>query len=407
MFGLFGVKFLSIPERLKDRLTKLASIQEKLVQQLLSCPGIDEAVALMTCNRIEFYFICKPSHRIDEFMINWLASLDPDISQADIKDHAYQYSHQEAITHLLKTATGIDSIILGETQVLGQLKKAYLRCCQSGAAGKQFSAIFPRIFNATKAIRSDSNLNKYASSLGAIVRSICSEVPSKSLLFIGTGQVFQSVIPYLSKYTITIATKNMQRNPESFAHKLVHYDTAVQQIETFDIIISATNQDDWVLSPKHLGGNHDKPQMIIDLGSPKNVDPTVKKLKRITLIDLDYIHQLAKLRQSHKQLMETNSKHSIYKHARHIYQQTQPDEVIKNLISFRQQIEKIQNEQTQLALKELKSGKSAEIILRQSLQQLCNKVLHIPTINLKKAPKDHQENLISLAKQLFEVEGEC
>lgn len=409
MFYLFGVKFNSKLCPLRNTVATMDEpFQAKLTQQLLACPEISEAIIIPTCNRLEIIIFCQPHQSICTFIIGWINSFSQDNYEAFLKKNSYQLSERAAIQHIIKTAAGLDSMITGETQVFGQIKKSFAIAKNADGIGKTFKQLFPRIFHAAKNIRTETQLEQQTTTLGGLVRSVLDKKQIQSILLIGYGEVIQSIVPYLKAWNVSIATRSSAiAEPPQDGILLLNINDAIEKLEQFDCIISATNHKAAIIKAEHFKTQPSKPITLIDLAIPYDIDPTVSTLNHITLYNLDQIQQKATLHKTQQKEVIKRAHALVESHSDWIIDLNSLDQANEDIKALRKKIDIIHNQQLSQALQSLKNGDDPETVLRQHLRLLSNKILHKPTINLKKAARKEQKHILELAKTLFEVEGEC
>ncbi|MBF13264.1 MAG: glutamyl-tRNA reductase [Legionellales bacterium] len=408
MIYLFGIKFDSMACVIRQSTAVMDEQQQAaLTQELMACPEIQEAIIMPTCNRFEIVLDCEPHASLALFITHWVCSFCNCSPSFLSEKSTYELRDIEAVNHLIIVAAGLDSPIMGETQIFGQIKQAFNLSQRSGCIKGSFYQLFNRIFHAAKKIRSETQVHRWSPTLSQRVRKIVAKEKSPTILVIGYGSVSQSIIDSLKGHTITITSRNINHiKPRHQYANCIDINQALNHLNQYDIIISATRSKDPVIHPYQLTALT-KDITLIDLAVPHDVDPSVKQMDHVRLVDLDHIQQQdpeVKKTQMHQHL---RAEKIAQCYAEWIMDLIKLDHRKKDIRAIRNKIDQMQQDALTAALKSLRNGSDPESVLRQHFRLLTNKILHKPTIHLKKAIQNDENTLVDFTKHLFEVDGEC
>ncbi len=293
---------------------KSASIQEREPMQLtpddiprvddllISFPGVLEAATVSTCNRIEFYMVVRSSVTPFEVVVELYRtyrSIDVTLS----REMFFERYDNLAVRHLARLTAGLNSMVLGETQIFGQVKKAYSTACSVKSAGKILHRLFHQAFRAGKRVREETIIGKRPVSVGGVAARLISErVPegrAPRVLFIGASEMISLAAEHLRKVgfeRFIFANRTVayaERLASAFGGNAITLEQLGSEIADVDVVVSCTGSSLPVVTKLHYGDRSDgaKAQLVIDLGVPRDIDFAVRELPAITVYDLDDIHR--------------------------------------------------------------------------------------------------------------------
>src|SRR6266536_1187920 len=303
---VLGLSHHTAPVALRERCA-FAEARVPATLQLLRQSGLaEEAVILSTCNRVELYVATSLEPRrafgeLHEFLLNCHDYRDP------ISDEIYQLTEPQSLEHLFKVACGLDSMVLGETEILGQLKKAYDLALQHHHTGGQLNKAFQRAFNVAKQLRTETNIQRGNVSVASVAvelaEKIFSSLAGRQVIVIGAGETSaKAARALLSRGARSIIVSNRSYDrAEALAKELngraVHFDRWAEEFRQIDIIVSSTSAPHYVLDRARLEpvmplrGN--EPLLLIDLAVPRDIDPEVNFLENVYLYNVDDLQAIA------------------------------------------------------------------------------------------------------------------
>ena len=261
--------------------------------------GNTEALALCTCNRTEIYVVCKEDEA-PNFAL-FLSDIS-NIPKETITQAAVLYQNQEVIEHLFMLACGLKSMVIGETEILGQLKKAYANALAANSTGKILNRTFQHVFTLAKHIRSGTEIGSFRVSVASIavaeILKQCKDIETLNIYVWGTGEVGRATVKALDAHGAKPGIV-LSRNPERFKSEplspgwiTINSSAHAEVISDADIFISCTGASHQVILPRHLC-KVNKPLILVDLAVPRDVSPEVRELENITLIDMDDIGKIS------------------------------------------------------------------------------------------------------------------
>lgn len=407
---VYGMNHRSAPLVIREQVMIAHEHLVPALQSILSEEGILEAVILSTCNRCELYAIADNGHRLGQWMAKQHHKGD-----GSYEKYTYLYSGEEAVAHLLRVAVGLDAQVMGEPQILGQVKAAFATAHDVGAAGPELNRLFQQVFNSAKAIRHDTGLGAHAISASYLTwlmmqQCVAMDKPT-SIVLVGAGEMIASLIPYLGQTTtlqITLINRTMEHaegllpsatiKPMSFLFDaLKDCDIAVFATESYQPLVTRD-----ALLP--ILATRTKPLYCLDLAMPRNVEASVVDCPHVSLFNLDDIQLLADDNQEKRQEAALTAEEYIVTHSGRYQKRLENIEFDHIIKSYRRKINDLREQELKRALQKLQDGVEAEIVLKEFSHALANKIMHHPSSALNQARFEKNNDWLMLAKNLLGLE---
>ena len=410
VFVACGLNHKTAPLDVREKVALPVAMQDTLLSSLVGLPAVNEAAILSTCNRTEIYCDTDDPNTI----IPWLArehQLSPDL----LTPYIYMHHGHHGIRHTLRVASGLDSMMLGEPQILGQMKQAYQQGCRAGTVKNNLQHVFQYVFGATKRVRNQSGIGNNPVSIAyAAVQLIGQIFPDYSALnvfIIGSGETSSLVANYLKKegtHRFMIASRT-QENSQALANSLGAKALTISDIPHYlsqaDVIISATSCPLPFINKgmvEHaLNQREQAPLFFLDLAIPRDIEPNVAELPAVHLYNIDDLQLVIEKGMNERrtsaikaeQLIDCELDNYIRSH-----RSLKANDVISN---YRHQMQTIAQQELQRAMQKLSAGKCQFNVLEEFSERLVNKLTHTPTIGLRHAASDNREELLDLAQYLL------
>jgi glutamyl-tRNA reductase len=303
---VIGLSHHSSPVTVRERFA-FAEARVPATLQLLRDSGIaDEAVILSTCNRVEIYAATsleptKAFAAMQDFLINCHDYRDP------LTDEIYSLMEPQSVHHLFKVACGLDSMVLGETEILGQLKKAYDLALQNGHTGSRLNKAFQRAFNVAKQIRTETNIQRGSVSVGSVAvelaEKIFSNLADRQVLIIGAGDTSEKAARALlsrGAHSIIVANRSYEKAVAlagELGGRAVQFDNWANEFVNIDIAISSTSAPHYILDRAKLAPlmklRRNRPLLLIDIAVPRDIEPEVNFMENVFLYNIDDLQAIA------------------------------------------------------------------------------------------------------------------
>lgn len=313
---ILGVNHKTAPIQIRER---LSFSSEKLPEALLSLKGydsIEENLILSTCNRTEIYSVVKDVPRGFNSLKNFLCSFHK-IHPEEITDYLYRFTNRETIVHLFRVAVSLDSMIVGETQIFGQVKDAYFKARDCRTTGRRLDILFEETIRIGKKVRTETQIGKGAVSVSTaaieLSRKIFETLQDKKVLIIGAGKIGEMTVKNLYSRgisTVIVANRTLVRAEELariFCGRAIKFESIFQELKFTDILICSTSAPHFIISPEDvqraMQERNNSPLFLIDLGLPRNIDPKVNKIENVYLYNIDDLALVAdaNIRERHRE----------------------------------------------------------------------------------------------------------
>lgn len=301
-FGHIGLTFKSVSVAELNEFVIPQDELESRLNQIKNLTGWKELIYLATCNRIEFYFFTiQHNHSVyKDFVSYWAPKLDPS-RQKEISNHLEITSGRDTVKHLMRVATSLDSMVIGETQILKQVKDSHQQSIEMDLCGRYMNFLVRSVIECSKKAYSKTGIATNPVSVASMTYRSIKEHSHRSsvVMFIGAGDVVQSMIPYLIKQK-QFQFHFVNRTEQKAKQLAETYGGSFQSLLDFqtnpkdcDVLISSTRADHFVVTPEIYGKLPNRKRLLIDLANPKDIDPSVGALPDVRLISLEHIEKLA------------------------------------------------------------------------------------------------------------------
>jgi len=400
---------IDIREKMSVTQKAIAQVSEQLCQH----EKIDSCVITSTCNRTEFYLDCdSPETAQTQFCLFFGYSYN------QISKHLYVYSNLDCIKHLFAVASGLDSLVLGEAQILGQVKTSYDISKQRGLLNKTTERFFQTAFRIAKSVRSNTDIGKnpvsIANSSVQLSKQIFGELNKQKILVIGAGATSELLLRYLSKHTyhsLAICNRTLSsanKLAKQFNCSSFEFSQLSNQISGFDLIFSATSSPQPVIGfdmiKSALSQRKHRPIVIIDIAIPRDVDVSVKKFNDIFYYAVDDLQKVISNNLKNRQQAAVVAKEIIKTEAESFCYWLKSQQHTQLISKFQQETAKIRKQSLDKALKQLHKGQNIEEVLFELANNLTKKLNHTPVKAIRDAISSGDENTINTIKTLLQLD---
>ncbi|BCD84736.1 glutamyl-tRNA reductase [Pseudomonas solani] len=397
---------------------RVAFTPEQLVEalrQLCNLTASREAAILSTCNRSELY-LEQEQISADE-VLAWLAGYH-NLSLEELRACAYVHQDDAAVRHMMRVASGLDSMVLGEPQILGQMKSAYAVAREAGTVGPLLGRLFQATFSTAKTVRTDTAIGENPVSVAfaavSLAKQIFTDMHRSQALLIGAGETITLVARHLHEQgvkRIVVANRTLERASmlaEQFGAHAVLLADIPDELVNSDIVISSTASQLPILGKgaveRALKQRKHKPIFMVDIAVPRDIEPEVGELDDVYLYTVDDLHEVVaenlKSRQGAAQAAEELVGGGVVE----FMQRLRELAAVDVLRAYRQQAERTRDEELAKAQRMLANGSSAEDVMAQLARGLTNKLLHAPSVQLKKLSADGRFDALAVAQELFALD---
>jgi glutamyl-tRNA reductase len=413
---ILGLNHNTAPVEIREQVVFSGDELSRALVSLTELPGVDEAVLLSTCNRTEFYVMADDDggDRIQQWLHND-RNLDPSFGQT-----LFTFDDAAAIRHIFRVACGLDSMVLGEPQILGQLKDAFRYAQDAGTLGNNLNRLMQHTFAVAKKIRSDTEIGVSPVSVASAAVSLANQFfagfNKHTALLIGAGATVELLAKHLSSRNIGrlfVANRDIERARElagrfgGFALPLSEIGGTLPEA---DILISSTASPEPVvlLAQMELAikARKRKPIFAVDIAVPRDIEPGVGDLEDVYLYTIDDLDKVIQQGQGNREAAAIEAD-KLLDDEIHRYQNIERSkQAVPVIAALREHGESIRDEVNAQAQRRLARGESAADAIEYATAALMKKMLHNPSVSLRKAGEDSNEELIDAARTLFDLDAD-
>ncbi|MFQ3186949.1 MAG: glutamyl-tRNA reductase [Marinomonas primoryensis] len=410
-----GVNHKTAPVSIRER---VAFAPEKMIDalsSLISEKKANEAVIVSTCNRTELYCSVEDFSMVDD-VIAWLGQYHG-IALSELKQYCYTHSNDDSVRHIMRVASGLDSLILGEPQILGQVKSAYAVSQEGSCIGPELDSLFQRAFSVAKRVRTDTAIGENPVSIAfaavSLAQRIFADIRNSTALLIGAGQTIELVARHLKENgikRIIVANRTLAR-AEALANELNAEAIMLGEIGDYlsqaDIVISSTASQLPIIGKgmveRATSQRRHSPMLLIDIAVPRDIEPEVEEVNDAYLYTVDDLHSVieenVRTRQDAAKAAEEIIEEGVNSYRRVV----ESRKVSDLIVTFRKSAELIKNVELEKALKGLERGQSPEQVLNKLAHGLMNKLIHSPTRYLRDAGANADQNALTIASNVLGI----
>lgn len=408
-----GLNHQTAPLSIREKLAFAAAALPKAVRNLARSNAATEAVILSTCNRTELYCVGD-----SEEIIRWLADYHS-LPIEEIRPYLYALDMQETVRHAFRVACGLDSMVLGEPQILGQIKDAVRVAQEQESMGKKLNALFQKTFSVAKEIRTDTAVGENSVSMASasvkLAEQIFPDIGDLNVLFIGAGKMIELVATYFaakSPRLMTVANRTLARAQELCDKLGVNAEPCLLSdlpaiLHDYDVVVSSTASQLPIVGKgmveRALKQRQSMPLFMLDLAVPRDIEAEVGDLNDAYLYTVDDMVNIVQSGKEARQKAAAAAETLVSEKVAEFVRQQQGRQSVPLIRALRDEGEKARKQVLENAMKQLAKGATAEEVLERLSVQLTNKLLHSPTQTLNKAGEEDKD-LVHAVAQIYHLD---
>jgi len=412
---LLGVNHRTAPVEVRERLAIPESKLPEALQKLMSVPGVNEALILSTCNRVEIVAqTANGSTDLRHFLKQYF-EVDP----APYEPHLYEFRQDDAVRHVFRVASSLDSMVVGEPQILGQVKEAYATARAAGTVQSYLDLLLTRAFAVAKRVRTETAVGSSSVSVASVAVELAGKIfgslEGKHVCIVGAGKMSELAARHLVAQgagPVFVANRTYERAcslAERFGGQAIKFDKLYDHCERADVVITSTGAPVTIFKREHgarfLAKRRNRPMFFIDLAVPRDVDPEMSKLDGIFVYDIDDLQEAVS---SHVQSRKKEAEHAesiIQTEVERFHARLQTLHVVPTIVSLQDQFETIR--QAELDRVRGRLGKltpEQEMAVEALTHGIVNKIMHTPIRNLKSAAAGPEmTTLVETFRKIFDL----
>jgi glutamyl-tRNA reductase len=417
-FQLIGVNHKTAPVEVRERLAIPESRLPEACKKLAEHPDVAEGMIVSTCNRVEFLANMKNgSGDLRAFLRDYF-EVDP----SQFESHLYEYREDEAIRHVFRVASSLDSMIVGEPQILGQIKEAYATARAVGAVRMQLDQLLTRAFAVAKRVRTETAVGSSSVSVASVAvelaKKIFGSLKGKSVYLVGAGKMSELAARHLLAHgaeSIFVANRTYDR-AIGLAHKFkgqaIEFSRLYETCERADIVITSTGSPHFIFKREHgeqfLARRRNRPMFFIDIAVPRDVDPEMNKLDGIFVYDIDDLQQAVTTHVADRKKEAEKAEAIVSSEVQKFQARLQSLDVVPTIVSLHDHLETIRQAEIDRVRGRLGAmSPEQELAVEALTRGIINKIMHTPISTLKTAARDPESTtVVELVRRLFNLKDE-
>jgi len=409
-----GINHHSAPLAIRERVAFNAEKLHQALADLTHSKPVKEVAILSTCNRTEIYYAAETA----DVVIDWLAQYHQ-VERSEIAPYLYTHEQPEAVRHAFRVASGLDSMVIGEPQILGQMKDAVRVAEESGTLGTQLHKLFQRSFSVAKEVRSTTAIGANIVSMAAagvhLAERIFESVGEQRILFIGAGEMIELCAAHFcarQPKQVTVANRTLERGRElaaRFNGTAIRLDELGEHLAQHDIVVSCTASPLPIIGlgmvERAIKARRHRPMFMVDLAVPRDIEEEIGNLDDVFLYTVDDLAQVVESGLESRQAAVVEAEDIIAARVRDFLGWLAARDTVPVIRSLRDSVERIRRHEMEHAVKLLAKGEAAEKVLEHLSHRLTNKFLHAPTQALNLADEAERGELQAATTRLFHLHG--
>jgi len=410
----FGINHKTAPVEIRE---KVAFPPEKVRDALLDLvnhESVNEAVILSTCNRTEVY--CGLDYPANDAILEWLSAFHHLPLEA-ISPYIYAYSDSDAVSHILRVASGLDSMVLGEPQILGQIKEAYLTANQAGAIGAQLNRLFQHTFAVAKQVRTDTAIGASPVSVAfaavSLAKQIFNDLSEHAVMLVGAGETIELVARHLAEQHVSkiiVANRTVERANElakTCNGQAIALKDIPQYMPEVDILISSTASPLPIIGKGMMESvikqRRHRPMFMVDIAVPRDIEPEVSELRDIYLYTVDDLQEVIEENRKSRQEAAFQAEEIISTQVDHFMGWLRSLDAVDAIRAYRDKSTRLRDDALANAKRQLLAGKDPQHVVEELARLLTNKLIHAPSAQMKHAAYHGDQELLKHACRLLGI----
>jgi len=416
---LIGLSHKTAPVEIREKFCIPREKVKEFLGQLAGVPGIREGMVLSTCNRMEVLGVVENGENEIARIEDLLAGVG-EISAKELTPYLYLLTGEEAVKHLFRVSSSLDSMVLGEPQILGQVKEAYGQAVENKVSGLILNKLFHRSFFVAKRVRTETKIASQAVSVSfaavELAKKILGNLEDKRAMLIGAGEMAELAARHLVNQgvrEILVTNRTHQRAldlAQAFQGQAVPFEDFPQRLKNVDIVLSSTGSTHYIIRREQLTevirARKNRPMFFIDIAVPRDVDPSINEIDNVYVYDIDDLQGLVESNREERKKQVQQAEEIVAQGVEAFRGWLRSLEVVPTILALRNRMEEIRKGEVDKALSLFKNVSDDE---RKALDLLTNsiinKILHHPIFLLKQQERgDHGKIYVEMTRKIFRLD---
>jgi glutamyl-tRNA reductase len=415
---LIGINHKTAPVEVRECIAFTEDESASALRALSGKPSINEVLLFSTCNRVEVLVVTGNKAEAIDTTKDYIAEANK-IPRAEFEDSLYIHEGDDAVRHIFRVASSLDSMVVGEPQILGQVKDAYRTATEAKTSGVILNRLLHRTFFVAKRVRTETGIGDHAVSISyaavELGRKIFGSLDKKNVLLVGAGEMAELAVEHLIRNKagkVYVANRTFENGVElarQFNGQPIRFEEITASLELVDIIISSTGSPDYVISRDQVKGvirkRRNRPIFFIDIAVPRDIDPLVNRLTNSYVYDIDDLQGVIDDNIEDRQREAIKGERIVDEAVIHFGDWYASLEVVPTIVALRNKLEAIAEIEIKKTLQSNKIPEAVTGAIEKMTAALVNKIMHDPTMFLKKdsMPGD-KSKYIDTVRKLFKLD---
>ncbi len=410
----FGINHHTAPVEIREKAVFAPEKLGSALLEIMDSGGASEAAIVSTCNRTELYCGLDPAK--NEQLIEWFCHYHR-LNHSDIRPYLYEHLDQAAVKHAFRVAAGLDSMILGEPQILGQMKEAFAQAHKAGVTGKILNRLFQQTFTVAKQVRTDTEIGVAAVSIASaavsLARQIFDQLSEQTALLVGAGDMIELCARHLREQGIghmIVANRTIERAQSlagRFNAEAISLTEIASRLSEADIVISSTASQLPILGKgaveSALKSRKHRPMFMVDIAVPRDIEAEVDELDDVYLYTVDDLKDVVQGNMQSRVMAAHEAEKIIDVQVTDFMHWVKSLDAVPTILALRESADAVREAELKRARAKLARGEDPQKVIEELARALTNKFTHAPTDALKQADHDGNATLLEAARRLFDL----
>jgi glutamyl-tRNA reductase len=414
-----GLNHKTAPVEVRERLAFSSQDTSSVLRAMCQDPSVDEILLFSTCNRVEFLLAVRAVNQavdaVKDFMADFKKTPRHSFEQA-----LYVYNGDEAVRHIFRVASSLDSMVVGEPQILGQVKECYGQACDHRTCGVVLNRLMHRAFSVAKRVRTETGIGDHAVSISyaavELARKIFGDLEGRAVLLIGAGEMAELAVEHLVNNRaspIFVANRTFERGlelAEGFKGTAIRFEEVRDYLKQVDIVISSTGAPEYILVRDDFKGlmraRKNRPLFFIDIAVPRDIDPEINRITNVYVYDIDDLNNAIQENIDERQQEALRGERIIDGAVIQFRRWFQSLDVVPTIVDLRDKVEEIRQRELKKTFASLNSiSEEDRAAIDRLTAALVNKILHGPTVFLKQSGHEERKPLyVDITRRIFNLD---
>ncbi|MDR0807399.1 MAG: glutamyl-tRNA reductase [Enterobacteriaceae bacterium] len=397
-FLALGINHKTAPVSLREKVTFSPDRIGDALQSLHQQSMVQGGVVLSTCNRTELYLSVEQDEDAQQKLVNWLCQYHH-LSVDEVRQSLYWHQDSEAVNHLMRVASGLDSLVLGEPQILGQVKKAFAESQEHHQLNTELERLFQKSFSVAKRVRTETEIGSSAVSVAfaacTLARQIFESMSDVNVLLVGAGETIELVARHLQEQHVkSMVIANRTRERAQLLAQEVQADVITlpeidECLYKADVVISSTASPLPIIGKgmveRSLKARRNQPMLFVDIAVPRDIEPEVGKLSNVYLYTVDDLHAIIEHNLSQRKAAAVLAEDIVQQESANFMAWIRSQSAVSTIKDYRSMADTIRTELVEKALAAIEQGADVTSTINDLSHKLTNRLIHAPTKSLQKA----------------------